>query len=250
MSTTAIRSKDATTGARDRNVDLKLEVITIPVADVDRAKEFYGSLGWRLDADFSDGSDRAVQFTPPGSQGSIHFGKPSQGAPGSAQGLFLVVSEIEAARDDLRRRGVAVSEVFHFAKGPAPFGGIVGGLAPEHQSATRTATAGCCRRSRRGSQGASRATRRTRRRMTWRRRCGARRRRTASTRSGRASGTRTGRPGTPRTCGRSRPARSCRHEAAQPCALTSRPEAPFPTTSCRIRRARHAGSASCRARTR
>jgi catechol 2,3-dioxygenase-like lactoylglutathione lyase family enzyme len=134
MSTTAIRSKDATTGARDRNVDLKLEVITIPVADVDRAKEFYGSLGWRLDADFSDGSDRAVQFTPPGSQGSIHFGKPSQGAPGSAQGLFLVVSEIEAARDDLRRRGVAVSEVFHFAKGPAPFGGIVGGLAPEHQS--------------------------------------------------------------------------------------------------------------------
>jgi catechol 2,3-dioxygenase-like lactoylglutathione lyase family enzyme len=134
MSTTAIRSKDATTGTRDRNVDLKLEVITIPVADVDRAKEFYGSLGWRLDADFSDGSDRAVQFTPPGSQGSIHFGKPSQGAPGSAQGLFLVVSEIEAARDDLRRRGVAVSEVFHFAKGPAPFGGIVGGLAPEHQS--------------------------------------------------------------------------------------------------------------------
>jgi catechol 2,3-dioxygenase-like lactoylglutathione lyase family enzyme len=134
MSTTAIRSKDATTGTRDRNVDLKLEVITIPVADVDRAKEFYGSLGWRLDADFSDGSDRAVQFTPPGSQGSIHFGKPSQGAPGSAQGLFLVVSDIEAARDDLRRRGIAVSEVFHFAKGPAPFGGIVGGLAPEHQS--------------------------------------------------------------------------------------------------------------------
>jgi catechol 2,3-dioxygenase-like lactoylglutathione lyase family enzyme len=134
MSTTAIRSKDATTGTRDRNVDLKLEVITIPVADVDRAKEFYGSLGWRLDADFSDGSDRAVQFTPPGSQGSIHFGKPSQGAPGSAQGLFLVVSDIEAACDDLRRRGVAVSEVFHFAKGPAPFGGIVGGLAPEHQS--------------------------------------------------------------------------------------------------------------------
>jgi catechol 2,3-dioxygenase-like lactoylglutathione lyase family enzyme len=134
MSTTAIRSKDATTGTRDRNVDLKLEVITIPVADVDRAKEFYGSLGWRLDADFIDGSDRAVQFTPPGSQGSIHFGKPSQGAPGSAQGLFLVVSDIEAARDDLRRRGIAVSEVFHFAKGPAPFGGIVGGLAPEHQS--------------------------------------------------------------------------------------------------------------------
>jgi catechol 2,3-dioxygenase-like lactoylglutathione lyase family enzyme len=134
MSTTAIRSQDATTDARDRKVDLKLEVITIPVSDVDRAKEFYRGLGWRLDADFSDGSDRAVQFTPPGSQGSIHFGKPSQGAPGSAQGLFLVVSDIQAARDDLLRRGVEVSEVFHFAKGPAPFGGLVGGPAPDHGS--------------------------------------------------------------------------------------------------------------------
>jgi predicted enzyme related to lactoylglutathione lyase len=134
MSTTAIRSKDATTDARVGQVDLKLEVITIPVSDVDRAKEFYGGLGWRLDADFSHGSDRAVQFTPPGSQGSIHFGKPSQGAPGSAQGLFLVVSDIQAARDDLLRRGVEVSEVFHFAAGPAPFGGLVGGPAPDHQS--------------------------------------------------------------------------------------------------------------------
>ena len=132
--TTAIRSKDATTDARVGQVDLKLEVITVPVSDVDRAKEFYGGLGWRLDADFSDGSDRAIQFTPPGSQGSIHFGKPSQGAPGSAQGMFLVVSDIQAAREDLLSRGVEVSEVFHFAKGPAPFGGFVGGLAPDHQS--------------------------------------------------------------------------------------------------------------------
>ena len=131
MSTTAIRSKDATTDPRVGQVDMKLEVITIPVSDVDRAKEFYGGLGWRLDADFKDGGDRAVQFTPPGSQCSIHLGKKGSGP---AQGLFLVVSDIEAARDDLVRRGVEVSEVFHFAKGPGPFGGVVGGLAPDHQS--------------------------------------------------------------------------------------------------------------------
>jgi catechol 2,3-dioxygenase-like lactoylglutathione lyase family enzyme len=134
MTTTAIRSQDATTDARVSQVDLKLEVITIPVSDVDRAKEFYERLGWRLDADFSNGEERAVQFTPPGSPGSIHFGKPTQGAPGSAQGMFLVVSDIQAARDDLLRRGVEVSEVFHFANAPAPFGGFVGGLAPDHQS--------------------------------------------------------------------------------------------------------------------
>jgi catechol 2,3-dioxygenase-like lactoylglutathione lyase family enzyme len=134
MTTTAIRSQEATAGSRDGQVDLKLEVVTIPVSDVDRSKEFYGGLGWRLDADFRDGDERAVQFTPPGSQGSIHFGQPSQGAPGSAQGMFLVVSDIQAARDDLLRRGVEVSEVFHFAKGPAPFGGPVGGPAPNHGS--------------------------------------------------------------------------------------------------------------------
>ena len=134
MTTTAIRSQDATPDARVDQVDLKLEVITIPVSDVDRAKEFYERLGWRLDADFSNGDERAIQFTPPGSQGSIHFGKPNQGAPGSAQGMFLVVSDIQAAREDLLRRGVEVSEVFHFAKGPAPFGGPVGGPAPDHGS--------------------------------------------------------------------------------------------------------------------
>jgi catechol 2,3-dioxygenase-like lactoylglutathione lyase family enzyme len=134
MSTTAVRSTDAPTDARVGTVDMKLEVITIPVSDVDRAKEFYEHLGWRLDADFSNGDERAIQFTPPGSPGSIHFGKPSQGAPGSAQGMFLVVSDIQAARDDLLRRGVQVSEVFHFAKGPAPFGGPVGGPAPDNGS--------------------------------------------------------------------------------------------------------------------
>src|SRR4051812_25699361 len=134
MSTTAVRSSESNAEAGLGQVDMKLEVITLPVSDVDRAKQFYEGLGWRLDADFSDGSDRAVQFTPTGSQGSIHFGKPSQGSPGSAQGMFLVVSDIQAARNDLLRRGVQVSEVFHFAKGPAPFGGPVGGPAPDHGS--------------------------------------------------------------------------------------------------------------------
>jgi predicted enzyme related to lactoylglutathione lyase len=132
MSTTAIRSQDATTDARLGQVDMKLEVITIPVSDIDRAMEFYGGLGWRLDADFRDGGERAVQFTPPGSQCSIHFGKNAK--PGSAQGLFLIVSDIQAARDDLVRRGVKVSEVFHYAAGPAPFGGQVSGIAPDHLS--------------------------------------------------------------------------------------------------------------------
>ena len=77
-----------------------------------------------------DGGERAVQFTPPGSQCSIHFGK---NASGPAQGIFLIVSDIESARDDLVRRGVEVSEVFHFAKAPAPFGGRVSGIAPGHQ---------------------------------------------------------------------------------------------------------------------
>src|SRR5277367_3525098 len=86
-----------------RGVDLKLEVIVIPVADADRAKEFYERLGWRLDADFpNDNGFRVVQFTPPGSGCSIQFGtKITSAAPGSAQGLYLIVSDIEAARDQL-----------------------------------------------------------------------------------------------------------------------------------------------------
>ena len=94
---------------------MKLEVVVIPVSDVDRAKAFYGSLGWRLDADFADGKDyRVIQFTPPGSDASVIFGKNvTAAAPGSAKGLYLVVSDIEAARKELRDRGVDVSEVFH-----------------------------------------------------------------------------------------------------------------------------------------
>jgi len=130
MSTTATRSNTATREPKVGKVDLKLEVVTIPVADVDRAKKFYESLGWRLDADFNQGG-RAIQFTPPGSPGSIHFGTHlTSAAPGSAQ-MLLIVSDIQAARDELVRLGVKVSEVFHYTgvnriapdarvSGPAP----------------------------------------------------------------------------------------------------------------------------------
>ena len=133
MSTTDVRS-DSANRARARSSDLKLEVVTIPVSDVDRAKEFYGeTLGWRLDADFSEGERRVVQFTPPGSPASIHFGAGrTSAAPGSAQGMFLVVSDIQAARDGLLGRGVEVSEIFHADGGP--LGDPVGGPAPDHQS--------------------------------------------------------------------------------------------------------------------
>jgi catechol 2,3-dioxygenase-like lactoylglutathione lyase family enzyme len=94
---------------------MKLEVVVIPVSDVDRAKRFYSNLGWRLDADFVVGdSFRVVQFTPPGSASSIHFGKGLTSAqPGSAQGFYLIVSDIEAARAELVGRGIDVSDVFH-----------------------------------------------------------------------------------------------------------------------------------------
>ena len=93
---------------------MKLEVVVIPVADVDRAKRFYGSLGWRLDADIARGKTfRVVQFTPPGSLASIHIGKGlTSAAPGSAQGHYLVVSDIDAARAELIARGVDVSAPF------------------------------------------------------------------------------------------------------------------------------------------
>src|SRR6201996_4582330 len=100
---------------RDTMVDFKLEVVVIPVADVDRAKAFYAGLGWRLDADFSFGNGVSiVQFTPPGSPASIQFGaRLTSAAPGSAENLYLIVSDIQAARDALVARGVDVSEVFH-----------------------------------------------------------------------------------------------------------------------------------------
>ena len=112
-------------------MDYKLEVVVIPVSDVDRAKEFYGSLGWRLDADIAAGDDvRVVQFTPPGSGCSVQFGTHlTSAAPGSAQGLHLIVSNIEVARDELVARGVEVNEIYHL--GPD---GRVSGPDPEHRS--------------------------------------------------------------------------------------------------------------------
>jgi catechol 2,3-dioxygenase-like lactoylglutathione lyase family enzyme len=125
-------------------VDMKLEIVVVPVSDVDRAKEFYARLGWRPDADYASGDDyRVIQFTPPGSSGSVIFGKNvTAAAPGSAQGLYLIVSDIEAARNDLLGRGVEVSDVFHDAGGvytgpdaPYLFGRLrVSGADPEHRS--------------------------------------------------------------------------------------------------------------------
>ena len=125
-------------------VDMKFEIVVIPVSDVDRAKEFYTRLGWRLDADFDNGKDfRVIQFTPPGSGCSVIFGKNvTAAAPGSAQGLYLIVPDIEAARENLLRRGVKVSDIFHSAGDayagqdePYLFGRIrVKGPDPEHQS--------------------------------------------------------------------------------------------------------------------
>ena len=128
-----------------RGVDMKLEVVVIPVSDVDRAKRFYGGLGWRLDADFAsdDGYFRVIQFTPPGSGCSVIFGKNVNAAPpGSAQGLYLIVSNVEATRKDLLNRGVEISGVFHDAAGvyagpdePYLFGRVrVSGPDPEHSS--------------------------------------------------------------------------------------------------------------------
>ena len=157
MSSTQVGSQTATDPVSAGTTDMKLEVVVIPVSDVDRAKEFYGGLGWRLDADFAAGDDfRIVQFTPPGSGCSIQFGTNlTSAAPGSAQGLYLIVSDIEAARDELigaRRRGqrgVPRGE----ARRPVPRRGRerprqrrvarAAATARSPRSAIRTATAGC-----------------------------------------------------------------------------------------------------------
>lgn len=119
MSSTELHGETAIEAPKARGADMKLEVIVIPVSDVDRAKRFYGALGWRLDADVArDEGFRVIQFTPAGSPCSIIFGKGvSSAEPGSAEGLHLIVSDIEAARAELVSRGVDVSEVFHDAGG-------------------------------------------------------------------------------------------------------------------------------------
>jgi len=147
MSTNEVRSNDAISGATVARVDMKLEVVVIPVSDVDRAKEFYKKLGWRLDADFPfDNGFRIVQFTPPGSGCSIQFGtKITSAAPGSAQGLYLIVSDIGVAHDEIAGRGIAISEVFHSVTPGAQFqpdatSGRINGPAPDHATYTSFAT--------------------------------------------------------------------------------------------------------------
>ena len=144
MTITEVRSEAVVETSKRATVDMKLEIVVIPVSDVHRAKAFYGSLGWRLDAEFTAGDDyHVIQFTPPGSACSIIFGKNvTTAAPGSAQGLYLIVSDIEAARAELQSRGAKVSEVFHGADGvfagpdePYLFGRIrVAGPHPERGS--------------------------------------------------------------------------------------------------------------------
>jgi catechol 2,3-dioxygenase-like lactoylglutathione lyase family enzyme len=147
MSSTQMSNEHATRVPSAGMVDTKLEVVVIPVSDVDRAKRFYGSLGWRLDADFAfDNGFRVVQFTPPGSGCSVQFGTNiTSAAPGSAQGLYLIVSEIEAARDELGTRGAGISDVFHAGTPGAQFqrdgtSGRVSGPAPDHASYRTFAT--------------------------------------------------------------------------------------------------------------
>jgi len=132
---------------RAATIDMKLEAFVIPVSDVDRAKQFYANLGWRLDADFPfDNGFRVVQFTPPGSGCSVQFGtRITSAALGSAQGLYLIVSDIDAARGELVARGVNVSQVFHAGTPGAQFqpdatSGHLSGPAPHHASYSSYAT--------------------------------------------------------------------------------------------------------------
>ena len=217
MSTNEVRSNDAARNAAVAGIDMNLEVVVIPVSDVERSKEFYGRIGWRLDIDRSAGEDfRLVQFTPPGSCCSVHFGKNvTSAAPGSAK-AFLIVTDIVAARDHLVAAGVEVGEFFH--DGPEGRGS---GLHPERLSRRSRAlfsdpddngwhlqeitTWDPLRVELARLSSAPQAT--------WRARFGALRPLMASTRSVLGSATRTGQTGTPPTWWLSSPAKSsCRDE--------------------------------------
>ena len=176
-------------------VEMNLEAVVIPVSDVDRAREFYAKLGWRLDADFKfDNGFRVVQFTPPGSGCSVQFGvRISSAPPGSARGTYLVVADINAARNELAARGIEISGVFHAVTPGAQFqpaggGGRVAGqrrITPAtvllQHLVTRMATAGYSRRSRRACLGGlKREQRPTRHRMTWPTHCAGLRQRTVN----------------------------------------------------------------------
>jgi catechol 2,3-dioxygenase-like lactoylglutathione lyase family enzyme len=146
MATSSAINNEPARAASAAKVDMKFEVVVIPVTDVDRSKAFYTKLGWRLDADFPfDNGFRVVQFTPPGSGCSVQFGtKITTATPGSAQGLYLIVSNVEAARKELIARGVEVSEVFHTSRPGAQFrpesSSRVSGPDPNHRSYSSFAT--------------------------------------------------------------------------------------------------------------
>ncbi len=220
MSQTNISIQEQKHDAGAARNDMKLEVALIPVSDVDRTKEFYTSLGWRLDDDIVMGNDfRVVQLTPPGSGCSISFGKGvSAAAPGSFRG-GLIVTEIEATHKELVARGINASEVFHGS--PFSPAGRINGPDPEHQSYRSYVSfedpdgnaRGSSWRSRAGCLAASIQQRRPLCQGTiWQARCGARQPPTASTRSTTGSATRTGRTGTQRTWRRSRQGPSSRCE--------------------------------------
>jgi len=158
MGTTDAGSETATRTPAPATIDMKLEVVNLPVSDIDRAKRFYQSLGWRLDRDFAVGDDfGAVQLTPLHSPTAITFGKGvTKAEPGSFQDLMLIVDDIDAAREDLISRGVDVSEVYHYESRPFHSAGTearwrartskVAPTSPGCRSAIPTATAGCSRR--------------------------------------------------------------------------------------------------------
>jgi catechol 2,3-dioxygenase-like lactoylglutathione lyase family enzyme len=138
MSSVRVGSQSVTASPPVKAGELRLEAVVVPVSDVDRAKDFYASLGWRLDADVARGDDfRLVQFTPPGSGCSIQFGTNIASAPpGSAQSMYVIVADIEAARDELLARGADVSEVFHEGAPGARFhaAGRLTGAAPDRST--------------------------------------------------------------------------------------------------------------------
>ncbi len=222
MSTNAVRGIDTSVAP----VDMKFEIVVIPVSDVDRAKEFYGKLGWRLDADYDDGNDfRVIQFTPPGSGCSVIFGKNvTPAAPGSAQGLYLIVSDIagrpqRAARSRCRgQRSVPRRTACTPGRtSPTCLGGSgsavripsIAATVRSPRSVIRTATAGCSRRSRPDCPVVSTRRRRpTHRRAIWRARFGVRRPPTDEHEKRTGQPTRTGPTGTPSTWWRSRPGRA------------------------------------------
>ena len=212
---------EVVTGAA--RIDMKLEALVIAVSDVDRAKRFYANLGWRLDADFPFANGfRVVQFTPPGSGCSLQFGtNMTPAAPGSAQGLYLIVSDIEAARGELVARGVKISEVFHAGTPGAQFqpgggSGRLSGPAPDHASYRSYAAFGdpdgnswllqelTTRLPGRLDPGGTSSVRQT----IWPARSGVQRPPTANTKSELGSATRTGPIGMLRTSWRNRTAES------------------------------------------